>query len=72
MKCPYVMRMCNKCGKIQFLFKFCKHKNSKYGFKRKCKECEKEYKKQYRKVHKKEISEYHKQWYKKYNNKGVS
>ena len=47
MNCPYVMRMCRKCGEVKFLFKFVKHKNSKYGFKKECKECKSEYNKKY-------------------------
>ena len=43
MNCPYVMRICKKCGEVKFLFKFVKNKNSKYGFSKECKQCQSEY-----------------------------
>ena len=67
MNCPYVMRMCSKCGEVKFLFKFVKHKGRKYGFENGCKECRLAYDKQYREERKEEISEYKKQYYE--NNK---
>ena len=47
MNCPYVMRRCNKCGEVKFLFKFCKNKKNKYGFENRCKECKLKYEKKY-------------------------
>ena len=72
---PYVFRMCRKCKNIKFICKFKKHKNCKFGFEYKCKDCYKEYNKKYRndnkedilkrerkykKTHKEDISSYNK------------
>ena len=45
MKCPYVMRKCNTCGKwlVASNINFHKEKNGKYGLRGQCKKCKKEY-----------------------------
>ena len=60
MNCPYVMRVCKECGEVKFLFKFIKNKKSKYGFEKKCKQCQSEYQAKYYKGHKEEKVEYQK------------
>ena len=63
MNCPYVMRRCKECGEIKFLFKFIKNKKSKYGFEKKCKQCQSGYNKEYNKKHKEEKTGYNKKYY---------
>ena len=76
MKCPFVIKVCNKCGKILVAYSgnFAKQKGGKYGLKAECKICRneqnkqyrednKDYYKQYREDNKEKIAEYAKQYY---------
>ena len=60
MKCPFVIKVCSKCGKILVAYSgnFAKEKRGKYGLKAECKICRNERNKQYRKDNK----DYYKQY----------
>lgn len=56
MKVKSVVKQCTCCNKILPLNEFYKNKNSKDGYRNKCKVCEKQYiKEQYNKKHNREL-----------------
>ena len=59
MKCPFVIKVCTKCGKILVANEsnFNKSKHGKYGLRADCRECRNKYKKKHYKDHKEEILE---------------
>ena len=63
MKCPYVMKICSKCGEILHISRFHKDKNGKYKTRPDCKECSRKYQKEYNKNNKEKISKRQKIWY---------
>ena len=65
MKCPFVIKICSKCGKLLVAYNgnFHKKKNGKYGLRANCKRCQK----QWRENNEESIKEKKKEYYK--NNK---
>ena len=69
MKCPFVIKVCTKCGEILVAnsMNFGKMKRGKYGLKAECKKCKNQCNKEYYENNKEEIKEYKKEYYE--NNK---
>ena len=68
MKCPYCIKICNKCGKLLVAntMNFNKKKSGKYGVRPECKKCKSKLDKQYYEDNKEQIKERRKQYNKQY------